>query len=81
LQTEHHPDLRPQVLGRSAELESHGSWGTINENEYKMLQFADTVDEAFDHIRAGPRNITWMPTHFCRRTKPGVLLSMRISMS
>lgn len=27
--------------------------GTINENEYKMLQFADTVDEAFDHIRAG----------------------------
>ncbi len=28
-------------------------WGTINENEYKMLQFADTVDEAFDHIRAG----------------------------
>jgi uncharacterized protein (TIGR00730 family) len=28
-------------------------WGTIDENEYKMLQFADTVDEAFDHIRAG----------------------------
>jgi uncharacterized protein (TIGR00730 family) len=28
-------------------------WGTINEDEYKMLQFADTVDEAFDHIRAG----------------------------
>ena len=28
-------------------------WGTINEEEYKMLQFADTVDEAFDHIRAG----------------------------
>jgi uncharacterized protein (TIGR00730 family) len=27
--------------------------GTINESEYKMLQFADTVDEAFDHIRAG----------------------------
>jgi len=27
--------------------------GTINEDEYKMLQFADTVDEAFDHIRAG----------------------------
>jgi uncharacterized protein (TIGR00730 family) len=28
-------------------------WGTINEEEYKMLQFADTVDEAFEHIRAG----------------------------
>jgi uncharacterized protein (TIGR00730 family) len=28
-------------------------WGMINENEHKMLQFADTVDEAFDHIRAG----------------------------
>ena len=28
-------------------------WGTIDEEEYKMLQFADTVDEAFDHIRAG----------------------------
>ena len=27
--------------------------GTINEAEYKLLQFADTVDEAFDHIRAG----------------------------
>ncbi|HMI53725.1 MAG TPA: TIGR00730 family Rossman fold protein [Candidatus Saccharimonadales bacterium] len=27
--------------------------GTINESEYKMLQFADNVDEAFDHIRAG----------------------------
>jgi hypothetical protein len=29
------------------------NWGTINEDEYKMLQFADSVDEAFDHIRAG----------------------------
>ncbi len=28
-------------------------WGMINEDEYKMLQFADTVDEAFDRIRAG----------------------------
>src|ERR1700736_1778564 len=27
--------------------------GTISEDEYKMLQFADTVEEAFDHIRAG----------------------------
>jgi uncharacterized protein (TIGR00730 family) len=28
-------------------------WGMINEGEYKMLQFADTVDEAFKHIRSG----------------------------
>jgi len=25
--------------------------GTINEKEYKLLQFADTVDEAFEHVR------------------------------
>jgi hypothetical protein len=23
----------------------------INEKEYKLLQFADSVDEAFDHVR------------------------------
>jgi len=28
-------------------------WGTINEQEYEMLQFADTVDEAFERVRAG----------------------------
>ena len=28
-------------------------WGTINEEEHKMLQFADTVDEAFERVRAG----------------------------
>jgi len=28
-------------------------WGTINEEEYELLQFADNVDEAFDRIRAG----------------------------
>jgi len=28
-------------------------WGTIDEEEYKLLQFADTVDEAFEHIRSG----------------------------
>lgn len=28
-------------------------WGTINEEEYEMLQFADNVDEAFDRVRAG----------------------------
>lgn len=26
--------------------------GTISERDYKTLQFADTVDEAFDHVRA-----------------------------
>jgi hypothetical protein len=25
--------------------------GTINEREFKLLQFADNVDEAFNHIR------------------------------
>ena len=28
-------------------------WGTINEAEYKLLQFADNVDDAFDVIRSG----------------------------
>lgn len=27
-------------------------WGMIREEEYKLLQFADTVDEAFDKVRA-----------------------------
>src|SRR5260370_1063054 len=33
--------------------ESMVNWGTISEEEYKMLQFADNVYEAFDYIRAG----------------------------
>jgi uncharacterized protein (TIGR00730 family) len=28
-------------------------WGTINQNEYNLLQYADTVDEAFELVRAG----------------------------
>ncbi|HYA64242.1 MAG TPA: TIGR00730 family Rossman fold protein [Candidatus Sulfotelmatobacter sp.] len=28
-------------------------WGTINQDEYDLLQYADTVDEAFEAIRAG----------------------------
>jgi uncharacterized protein (TIGR00730 family) len=28
-------------------------WGMISPTEYKMLQFADTVDEAFDRIKSG----------------------------
>ncbi len=28
-------------------------WGTINEREYGLLQFADTVDEAFQRIQSG----------------------------
>ena len=30
-------------------------WGTISEKEYKLLQFADTVDEAFERLRADLR--------------------------
>lgn len=29
------------------------SWGTINQREYNLLEFADTVDEAFHRIRGG----------------------------
>ena len=28
-------------------------WGMIREEEYQLLQFADNVDEAFEHIRGG----------------------------
>jgi predicted Rossmann-fold nucleotide-binding protein len=28
-------------------------WGMINQNEFDQLQFADTVDEAFEVIRTG----------------------------
>jgi len=28
-------------------------WGTINEHEYGLLEFADTVEQAFDRVRAG----------------------------
>jgi uncharacterized protein (TIGR00730 family) len=28
-------------------------WGTINRSEYEKLEFADTVDEAFEVVRAG----------------------------
>jgi len=28
-------------------------WGTISEQEYALLQFADTVDEAFERVRTG----------------------------
>jgi len=27
-------------------------WGTINEHEYGLLEFADTVEEAFQRVRA-----------------------------
>ena len=36
--------------------------GTISEAEYKMLQFADTVDEAFERVRRRWRNTTWPST-------------------
>jgi hypothetical protein len=28
-------------------------WGTIDQAEYNLLQYADTVDEAFELIRTG----------------------------
>lgn len=28
-------------------------WGTINQDEFDQLRFADTVDEAFEQIRSG----------------------------
>jgi hypothetical protein len=28
-------------------------WGTINAREYGLLEFADTVDQAFARVRAG----------------------------
>ena len=28
-------------------------WGMINQNEFNLLRFADTVDEAFEHVRIG----------------------------
>jgi len=28
-------------------------WGTINDHEYGLLEFADTVEEAFQRVRAG----------------------------
>src|ERR1700756_1460940 len=31
-------------------------WGMINQDEYKMLQFADNVDDAFSRIREGLEN-------------------------
>jgi hypothetical protein len=27
--------------------------GTINRNDYKLLEFADTVDQAFERLREG----------------------------
>jgi hypothetical protein len=31
-------------------------WGTINQSEYDLLQYADTVDEAFEVVRGGLEN-------------------------
>ncbi len=44
------------VLGGAAQsdatLRAMLRWGTINEHEYGLLEFADTVDQAFDRVRA-----------------------------
>ena len=44
--------------------------GTINRHEYDLLQFADTVDEAFDRVRRGPRAVP----HGARYTVPRIAL-------
>jgi len=42
------------------------NWGTINRREYNLLQFADSVDEAFDRIRSGLEEFHMSPdTLFC----------------
>jgi uncharacterized protein (TIGR00730 family) len=37
------------------------NWGTINRREYNLLQFADSVDEAFDRIRSGLKEFQMSP--------------------
>ena len=37
------------------------NWGTINRREYNLLQFADSVDEAFERIRGGLEEFQMSP--------------------
>jgi uncharacterized protein (TIGR00730 family) len=37
------------------------NWGTINRREYNLLQFADSVDEAFERIRRGLEEFQMSP--------------------
>jgi uncharacterized protein (TIGR00730 family) len=37
------------------------NWGTIDRREYNLLQFADSVDEAFDRIRSGLEEFQMSP--------------------
>jgi uncharacterized protein (TIGR00730 family) len=37
------------------------NWGTINRREHNLLQFADSVDEAFDRIRSGLEEFQMSP--------------------
>jgi uncharacterized protein (TIGR00730 family) len=37
------------------------NWGTINRREYNLLQFADSVDEAFERIRSGLEEFQMSP--------------------
>jgi len=42
------------------------NWGTINQHEYKLLQFADSVDEAFERIRSGLEEFHMAPDTLVR---------------
>jgi len=55
-------------------------WGMINEDEYKMLQFADTVDQAFEYIRAGLEKYHMDADPFCRLTDPQLPTNCLVSI-
>jgi len=40
------------------------NWGTINRREYNLLQFADSVDEAFERVRSGLEQFHMSPDGF-----------------
>ena len=42
-----------QYWNRVVNWREMASWGTISQNDYDLLEFADTVDEAFNRIRRG----------------------------
>ena len=44
-------------------------WGTISQSDFDQLQYADTVDEAFDKIRAGLEKIDAVKIYEGRQTR------------
>ena len=49
--------------------------GTINKHEYGLLQFADTVDQAFDRVRETLRNTTSSRIRCCNSSSLRMLLA------